>query len=73
MLNIFFNCSDLTDVYCYIENLSNADVDYSAFANSYLEYTTLHVPGASLEAYKKKDPWSRFGKIVPLENSVGDD
>ena len=71
--NAFSSCSDLTDVFCYIENLSNADVDYSAFANSYLEYTTLHVPYASLDAYKKKEPWSGFGKIVPIESSVGND
>ena len=67
----FSSCSDLTDVYCYIENLSNADVDHWVFSNSYLEYTTLHVPKASLEAYKKKEPWSGFGKIVPMEMSVG--
>ena len=71
MLNIFRFCSDLTDVYCYIENLSNADVDLWVFSNSYLEYTTLHVPDASLEAYKKKEPWRGFGKIVPLDRSVG--
>jgi TonB family protein len=67
----FSGCSDLTDVYCYIENLSNVDVDSWAFVNSYLEYTTLHVPKASLEAYKKNEPWRGFGKIVPIERSVG--
>jgi TonB family protein len=67
----FSSCSDLTDVYCYIENLSNADVDHWVFSNSYLEYTTLHVPKASLEAYKKKEPWSGFGKIVPIERPAG--
>ena len=67
----FSGCSDLTDVYCYIENLSNADVDSWAFVNSYLEYTTLHVPKASLEAYKKNEPWRGFGKIVTIERSVG--
>ena len=71
--NAFSSCSDLTDVYCYIKNLSNVDVDLSVFENSYLEYTTLHVPYASLEAYKKKEPWNGFGKIVPLERPVGND
>ncbi len=67
--NAFAGCSDLVDVYCYIENLSSMDLAFGIFSNSHIEYATLHVPNASLEAYKKKGPWSGFGKIVPLESS----
>ena len=65
----FSSCSDLTDVYCYIKDLSCVEFAFGIFSNSYLEYTTLHVPNASLETYKMKKPWSEFGKIVPLESS----
>ena len=64
----FSSCSDLTDVYCYIKDLSCVEFAFGIFSNSYLEYTTLHVPNASLETYKMKKPWSEFGKIVPLES-----
>ena len=32
----------------------------NAFANSDIEYTTLHVPTTSIDAYKKTAPWSGF-------------
>ena len=60
----FRYCSDLTDVYCYAE-----EVPYTnsyAFEGSYVEYATLHVPAGAMEKYNVADPWSGFGKIVVL-------
>ena len=37
-----------------------------AFQNSYIEYATLHVPTASIEAYKAKEPWKSFKEIKSL-------
>ena len=60
----FANCAELTDVYCYAENVPPT---YSGvFNGSYTEYATLHVPAASIEQYKKTEPWRYFGTIVPL-------
>ena len=38
-----------------------------AFEDSYIEYSTLHVPASAIERYKTTKPWSGFGKIVTLE------
>ena len=64
----FSNCPNLNDVYCYAEDITNASID--TFEGSYIEYTTLHVPAASIEAYHSTEPWSQFKAIVALE---GDD
>ena len=60
----FAECKELKDVYCLAESVPNAKTD--AFKDSYPEYTTLHVPANSLNAYKNTAPWSSFGKIVSL-------
>ena len=60
----FANCLELLDVYCYAENVPSTPND--AFAGSYPEYATLHVPDASVDSYKATAPWSSFGKIVGL-------
>ena len=60
----FANCAELIDVYCYAENVPSTESD--AFAESYIEYATLHVPAASIEQYKTASPWINFGTIVPL-------
>ena len=31
-----------------------------------IEEAILHVPAASVEIYRQTDPWSGFGRIVPL-------
>ena len=60
----FANCLELTDVYCFAENVPSA---YSStFDGSYIEYATLHVPAKSIEAYKAKAPWSNFKEIVAI-------
>ena len=60
----FSDCPELLDVYCYAEKVPSTESN--AFNGSYPEYATLHVPAASIESYKAKTPWSRFGKIVAL-------
>ncbi|MBP5338177.1 MAG: leucine-rich repeat domain-containing protein [Prevotella sp.] len=66
----FASCQELTDVYCYAKNVPNANID--AFQNSYVEYTTLHVPKASLPLYKGCEPWNSFKSIEALTQEVID-
>lgn len=37
-----------------------------AFKDSNPQAMTLHVPAASIEAYRSTEPWSQFGTIVAL-------
>ena len=60
----FSKCEELTDVYCYAEAVPSTNSD--AFDDSYIEYSTLHVPAASIDAYKSKAPWSSFKTIVGI-------
>lgn len=60
----FANCPELTDVYCYSKGAPTTDSD--AFNGSYAEYATLHLPVASVGAYKTTEPWSGFGTISPI-------
>ena len=71
----FASCDELTDVYCQAEKLStdgwSGEGLYThpdAFKDSYPQYMTLHVPAASIEAYRSTEPWSQFKSIVPLED-----
>ena len=71
----FGKCELLADVYCLAEqvkeNNSNGSqglfTDPSAFADSYQEFITLHVPAASIEAYKAIEPWKSFKEVVALD------
>ena len=60
----FKGYSNLTDVYCLAEEVSETDPE--AFIDSPIEDATLHVPAGSVEAYRTTAPWSRFGTIVAL-------
>jgi hypothetical protein len=60
----FSNCPYLTDIYCYAQNVPTTG-SYT-FNKLYIRETTLHVPAASINAYKTKDPWSGFKSIVAL-------
>ncbi|MBO4550356.1 MAG: leucine-rich repeat protein, partial [Bacteroidaceae bacterium] len=60
----FYNCKSLKDVYCFKENVSATNLD--AFENSNIEYATLHVPAASVNAYSTAAPWNAFGTIAPI-------
>ncbi len=66
----FANCSELSNVYCWAENPPVVYGMYNTyllpFNNSYVEYTTLHVPEASINAYWESNIWNGFGKIVAL-------
>ncbi len=60
----FASCKELTDVYCWVETVPSTNSN--TFQDSYIEYATLHIPAASAEAYKAKEPWKNFGSIVSL-------
>lgn len=60
----FASCKELTDVYCLAEAVPSTNTD--AFQDSYIEYATLHVPTASIEAYKAVEPWKSFKEIKSL-------
>ena len=60
----FSGCSELRDVYCHAERVPDTSDD--TFYSSPTENATLHVPAASIDSYKVKSPWNRFGKIVAL-------
>ena len=68
----FASCKELTDVYCLAEtvptmyNSNGYSGGTDTFQDSYIEYATLHVPFASIEAYKAKEPWKSFKSIVGL-------
>ena len=71
----FANCDELTDVYCFAEKLRNERwsgeglyTNPDAFKDSYPQYMTLHVPVASIEAYRSMEPWSQFKAFVALED-----
>jgi len=64
----FSSCKELTDVYCLAEEVPSTNTN--AFQNSYIEYATLHVPTASINAYKAVEPWKNFGSIVGLDGTI---
>ena len=59
--DIFWNCINLTDVYCRATTPPNAVRIIRGNTNPEL---TLHVPAASLQAYKVTAHWSKFNNIV---------
>ena len=60
----FLGCDGLTDVYCYAENVPA--MDSGAFSYRHRSSVTLHVPAASVSAYRTTEPWSKFEKIVAI-------
>ena len=64
----FSNCPELKDVYCYATNVPTTN--NTAFKGSYIEYATLHVPDASINAYSKVEPWKNFKAIVGLDGTT---
>ena len=63
---VFYRCSNLTDLYCYAENVPTTGVN--VFNESSIASATLHVPAASIEAYRTTSPWKDFGNIVAIED-----
>ncbi len=60
----FHKCTNLTDIYCYAEQVPETGKDI--FVESNYKNATLHVPAASVEAYKNAEQWKDFGTIVAL-------
>ena len=67
----FANCESLFDVYCYAESVPGTNDN--AFNGSYIKYATLHVPDASVNAYKQAVPWKNFKSIVGIEGGGSPD
>ena len=68
--NVFASCNALKDVYCYAENVpsTHEKVFYSSKVS---DNVTLHVPAASVEAYKSATPWNTFKNIVAIDEETG--
>ena len=64
----FYDCSGLTDVWCYAESVPSTDSYF--FSYSSISSATLHVPAESIEKYRATKPGSRFGTIVALTDEV---
>lgn len=67
----FTQCGNLTDVYCYGTTPATQEGFYrkdvlEVFLNSYVDYSTLHVPESAIDSYRSIHPWSEFGKITAL-------
>lgn len=67
----FGECNGLTDVYCYAVNVPLTNVQMFEYVN--ISDATLHVPAASVDAYKATEPWSRFGTIVASSDALRGD
>ena len=63
----FAKCGNIENVYCYAEKIP--DLGSLIFADSYVEFATLHVPSSALSYYKTNAPWSEFGTIKALEGA----
>ena len=68
----FAFCPELTDVCCLADAVPTM-YKYDGiiggtdtFLDSYIEYATLHVPAASIDAYKAVEPWKSFKEIKSL-------
>ncbi|MBR0273974.1 MAG: leucine-rich repeat protein [Bacteroidaceae bacterium] len=58
------DCGSLRNIYCYAEQIPYAIGE--SFKNLGLESVILHVPAASLDAYKTISPWNYFRNIVAI-------
>ena len=66
---VFWYCTNLKDVYCRATTppVNNGRTPFHNVAPD----ITLHVPAASLEAYRNTAPWSDFPYIVAIEDTEG--
>lgn len=60
----FYNCTSIADVYCYAEQVPETRKD--VFVGSNHTNATLHVPAASIDAYRSAEQWKEFGNIVAI-------
>lgn len=63
----FASCKNVADVYCYATEvpLTNG----TAFEDSNIEQSTLHVPESSIDSYKALFPWSGFKSVTSIEGN----
>lgn len=69
----FYRCRELKDIYC-LKRIVPDTFFWSkrgpgTFDNLKQKNVTLHVPAASVQAYRKKSNWRKFGQIVAIEDS----
>jgi len=64
----FEGCSGLIGVYCHAIYVPK--VTSYTFYNVTIGNATLHVPAASIEAYRAAEPWKNFGNIVALPEEI---
>lgn len=69
----FSSCTNLTDFYCLAKDVPETSTYGSPFnkwasedPSVKLNNITLHVPAESIDSYKAKEPWSKFGSIIAL-------
>ncbi|MDE7166914.1 MAG: leucine-rich repeat domain-containing protein [Bacteroidaceae bacterium] len=67
----FLSCRNLKDVYCLADTAPVADGRLFSGMEVKISSLTLHVPSASLQAYKTTYPWSDFGQIVAIDEGDG--
>ena len=60
----FFGCSNLISVTCLAEEVPLTKE--KAFAGVNIKEASLFVINTSIEDYKTTEPWSNFGKIIPV-------
>jgi len=67
----FSYCSNLEDVYCYADTVPSIGTDAfkDTFKDTYVNNATLHVPDASVDAYKAAEQWKEFGTFVGLSGN----
>ena len=67
--NSFRGCTSLEHVYCLASKVPDA-TQPRVFLESSYQQATLHVPSASVNLYKKTEPWNGFKSIVPIEEET---
>lgn len=58
--------NSVTRIYCYAEKVPTTRSLSELFRGTPVYTATLHVPAASIDAYKAADQWKEFGTIVAL-------
>ncbi len=64
----FSSCIGLKDVYCYAVNVPS-EISNDIFKDSFIEYSTLHVPLSSINSYLSTEPWNNFKNIINIETT----
>ena len=72
--DVFENCNELTDLYCYAETPPQLDWSYDGaryqiFSSDFQGKVTLHVPASAIDLYKTDRMWSGFTTIVSINDT----